>query len=980
MNEEKTTYTAEPDNGQDSFLVGRHYTQPGEDVYSKFKFTPRKAEIKTLDGKINFSADNLMFPESWSDNAVKHVADKYFRKTDIPEIGGETDIRQLVGRVTYALTEHGKENGYFKSAEEAQTFSDELTYIFLSQRGSVNSPVWFNAGLYQKHGLRKPGRGLFYLDPESGTVKLSDDPYKNPLCSACFILGLEDALLEGDSSIYGVFNQEGLLFSYGAGSGINRSKLRAKGEPLSGGGKSSGSMSFMVMGCQLAGTVKSGGRSRRAAKLEAMIYDHPEILDFIRKKAGSEIDVRRLVAAGKGIDEAYEMMPDQNANLSVRVDHDFMRKVLEGGTVDLLERKTGKVRETVPAEYIFAQMVASTYIAGDPGIQYHGTINDWNTCLNSGTIDCSNPCSEFMFLDDSACNLSSINLVPFYQNGKFDVEGFKHTARTLITAQDIVVGYAGYPTAKIAENSNIFRPLGLGFANLGSLVMRAGLPYDSDASRNIAQIVTAVMTGEAYAQSNKLAKRVGPFKKFGENLEPFMRVMGKHRTVVESMKVCTNAIENLEEMAGAARGSWRYVIGEIPKTGARNAQVTLLAPTGTIGFMMDCDTTGVESGTALRIEKFTSDGSKMYLVNRAATPALQKLGYNEEQIHNIEKHIDARGHVEGAPHLKSEHYQVFDCALTAGDGTRTIEPMGHLKMCAAVQPLLSGAISKTVNLPSDATLTEIANTFIDGWKMGLKSVSIYRDGCKLSQPLRTKKIGYESSELKRGEKEDLPTVREAEIIEMALRLNNGMEYNLHLIPGENAKGELKEFRLQMTKGGSGIQSLLDAISVNCSTALRCGTPLEELIKKNVGMVTPDFTGTGSYRCDLNFTSLPDLFFTVLGIEYLGEKFFDIAPSKVAIKNRLDPYKLRKNENERRLRFEKYMDQIRVIEGIRKLDSFEAIKKYEENIRKEEEKTGVKKSKTVLTSTGVSCTCGGFMIQDGACMKCLNCGKTGGCAW
>src|SRR2546426_5220234 len=690
------------------FHYRRHYTQPGTHPYDLIKWGDRDASIIDHQGNIIFEQKGVEVPSFWTQTATNIVASKYFRgKLGNPE--REHSARQLIDRVAKTISEWGRQGGYFTDEQEASAFEAELTHILIHQIAAFNSPVWFNVGVEVK-----------------------------PQCSACFINSIKDDM----RSIMQLAMTEGMLFKYGSGTGTNLSPLRSSREHLSTGGKASGPVSFMKGFDAFAGVIKSGGRTRRAAKMVILNIDHPDVRDFIWSKANEEKKAWALLDAGYdgSVDgEAYGSIFFQNANHSVRVTDEFMHAVV--GDKDWTTKfvTTGKVADTYNAKELFKQMADAAYICGDPGIQFDTTVNDWHTCPATARINASNPCSEYMFLDDSACNLASINLMKFLKpDGEFDVAAFKAACRTLMTAQEIIVSNASYPTKAIERNSNDYRPLGLGYANLGALLMARGLPYDGDEGRACSAAITALMTGEAYAQSARIARdHGGPFAGYEKNREPFLRVMGKHRDAVRDI----NPKHVPHDLYAGAKQAWDEAVELGEDFGYRNAQATVLAPTGTIGFMMDCDTTGVEPDIALVKYKKLVGGGLMKIVNHTVPMALGKLGYTQPEIDAIVHYINQNETIEGAPFLKDEHLPVLDCAFKAANGQRSIHYMGHNRMMGATQPVLSGAISKTVNVPRDATVEEIEKAYIESWRLGAKAISIYRHGSKRTQPLNTSKAG-----------------------------------------------------------------------------------------------------------------------------------------------------------------------------------------------------------------------------------------------
>src|SRR5271157_5472137 len=747
----------------------RYFTKAGVSPYDELEWERRTAQITDSQGGIIFEQKDVEVPKDWSMTATNIVASKYLHgPLDTPE--RETGVRQLVTRVAETIRDWGITGGYFRSDDDAAIFHDELAHLLLQQKAAFNSPVWFNVGCDRIEPNSDAQN--WHWNPQAQRVEFAVAGYRNPQCSACFINSVHDSL----DSILTLAKTEGMLFKWGSGTGTNLSPLRSSTESLSGGGTASGPLSFMKGFDAFAGVIKSGGKTRRAAKMVILNVDHPDIVDFVECKRKEEAKAWALIEHGydgSGPDsEAYASVFFQNANNSVRVTDDFMYAVVRDGDFSTHAVKDGHPVQTFKARELLRKISDATWHCGDPGMQYDTTVNRWHTSKNTARINASNPCSEYMFLDDSACNLASLNLLKFAPNGTFDAEAYRHAVDVIITAQEILVDNAGYPTELIGKNSHDYRPLGLGYANLGALLMAAGLPYDSDAGRDYAACVTAIMCGEAYLQSSRIAEQCEPLCPITDtvqarlgvssaesmpgaacpgwyiNREPFLDVIRMHRASVNkigSARVGTgaspvqaersSAAAQLSELIEASKQCWDEALAHGEKHGYRNSQVTVLAPTGTIGFMMDCDTTGIEPDLALIKYKKLVGGGMIKIVNNTVPGALFKLGYTHEQADAIVSYVDATGTIEGAPHVKDEHLAVFDCSFKPAKGTRSIHYMGHLKMMAAAQPFISGAISKTVNLPNAATVEDISEAFIQAWKLGLKAVAIYRDGCKQSQPL-----------------------------------------------------------------------------------------------------------------------------------------------------------------------------------------------------------------------------------------------------
>lgn len=804
----------------------------GISCFDQVQWERRTASITDGKGATIFRQDDVEIPSNWSMLATNVVASKYFygaQGTDEREYS----VKQLIHRVARTIADSGLNAGYFATAEDAENFYNDLAYLTLNQYGSFNSPVWFNVGLYQVYGHCSNSRTSYCWDEQEQRIVKTMNSYKHPQASACFIQSVDDTM----EDIMRLASSEAMLFKYGSGTGTDLSTLRSSREKLSGGGIPSGPLSFMRVFDQVAAVIKSGGKTRRAAKMQSLKVTHPDIVEFIQCKTNEEKKAWALIEQGYDGSfggEAYESVMFQNANLSVRVTDEFMQAVENDGSWNTRAVVSGEKIENHRARDILRMIAEGTHICGDPGVQYDTTINNWHTCSNSGPINASNPCSEYMFIDNSACNLASINLMKFVDDsGTFDIEAFKHTVRTLIIAQDILVDASSYPSQEIAANSHIFRPLGLGYANLGALIMRLGLAYDSDEGRAFAGAVTAIMTGNAYITSQELAKAKGTFDKYEDNKEVMSRVMDKHREHLDSIDsaICPPALRK------AAQQAWDQVVETASKTGFRNAQVTVLAPTGTIGFMMDCDTTGVEPDIALVKYKQLAGGGLMKIVNRTLRPSLNKLGYTHEQIESIVKYVDDTDTIEGAPELKPEHLHIFDCAFKPKNGSRFISYKAHLKMMSAVQSFLSGAISKTVNVPNDTTINEIMQIYLDGWKMGLKAVAIYRDGSKRTQPLNTS-IKDESKKEEKVKQEvakpPAPTPFRRRMPLTRHSITHKFEVAGHegyLTVGMYEDGSPGELFITMAKEGSTVGGTMDAFGTAISLCLQYGVSVSELCKK-----------------------------------------------------------------------------------------------------------------------------------------------------
>ncbi len=818
----------------------RHFTHPDTHPYDELAWERRDARIENVaDGTVAFVQEGVEFPIGWSQNATNIVSQKYFRgRLGTPE--RESSLRQVIDRVVGTIVGWGDEGDYFADDDERDSFEAELTHLLVNQKVAFNSPVWFNLGV-------------------AGTPQQS---------SACFILSVDDTM----DDILEWYVEEGKIFKGGSGAGVNLSRIRASSEHLAGGGHPSGPVSFMRGADASAGTIKSGGKTRRAAKMVILDVDHPDIEEFVWTKAREEHKARVLREAGFDMSldgaDAYSIQY-QNANNSVRVTDEFMAAVEADGPWDLVARTTGEVIRTVEARDLFGQIAQAAWECADPGVQFDTTINRWHTCPHSGPITASNPCSEYMHVDDSACNLASLNLLAFLDDDGFDVDGFRHAVRTVLAAQEMLVGPSHYPTERIAANAEAFRQLGLGYANLGALLMTLGLPYDSEDGRAYAATLTAIMTGEAYRTSARLAARMGPFDAFGTNREPTLAVLGMHRRAVEDIGASEAVSAALTQ---AAREVWTEAVEFAAVHGVRNAQVSVLAPTGTISFMMDCDTTGIEPDLALRKQKRLVGGGTMSIVNHSVAPALERLGYDHEQAAEIVAHIDRIGSVAGAPHLKDEHLAVFACSM----GDVVIEPMGHVRMMAAVQPFLSGAISKTANLPETATVADVEDLYLQAWKLGLKALAIYRDNCKVAQPLSVAGTETETrsdaiasaaqaalAHAARPVRERLPRSRTSRTLEFRVADCKGF-----VTVGEYADGRPGEIFVRVSKQGSTLAGIMDAFAIAISHGLQYGVPLDAYVRAFVGMRFEPAGMTDDPELRIA-SSLIDYLFRRLAVEYLG---------------------------------------------------------------------------------------------------------------
>jgi len=903
--------TRQPATGGLTFR--RFFTEPGVDPFDAVEWELRDAVIGSEKGEKVFEQKGVEVPKFWSQTATNVVVSKYFRG-HLGTTGRERSVRQLIGRVVDTMTEWGRRGGYFASGEDAETFHAELKHILLHQQACFNSPVWFNVGIEEK-----------------------------PQCSACFINSVEDTM----QSILQLARTEGMLFKYGSGTGSNLSTLRSSKEKLAGGGTASGPVSFMKGFDAFAGVIKSGGKTRRAAKMVILNADHPDIVEFVRSKEIEERKAWALIDAGYDggfnvTGGAYDSVAYQNANHSVRVTDDFMRAVEEDGDWSTRAVTDGRPMQKLKARELMRMIAESAWVCGDPGMQYDTTVNGWHTCATTARINASNPCSEYMFLDDTACNLASINLMKFHDPERgFDVEGFRHVCETVISAQEIIVDFASYPTPAIGKNSHEYRPLGLGYANLGALLMARGVPYDSDGGRDYAAAITALMSGAAYAQSTRIAERIGPFAGYEPNREPMLRVMKKHRDAIRRIEPAHVPLELLQ----AAKESWDEVVELGEEAGFRNSQISVLAPTGTIAFMMDCDTTGVEPDIALVKYKKLVGGGLIKIVNNTVPLALKRLDYDKEEIRTIVEFIDENDTIEGAPFLKPDHLPVFDCAFKPARGSRSIHYMGHLRMLAAVQPFISGAISKTINMPEETTVDEIQEAYLEGWRLGLKAVAIYRDGCKRSQPLSTKKEGGAESEeaaiapvasavsVDRPVRRKLPDERRALTHKFSINGHEG-----YITVGLYDDGQPGEIFLTMAKEGSTISGLMDAFATSISLTLQYGVPLKALVDKFSHMRYEPSGFTKNPEIPIA-KSITDYIFRWLASRFLSneeKRAVGVVMAELPTPTPTEPPPAASG-------------------------------------------TGVKFTVDVGTDAPSCHECGAIMVRNGSCYKCINCGSTSGCS-
>ncbi|VVB74010.1 Vitamin B12-dependent ribonucleoside-diphosphate reductase [uncultured archaeon] len=955
------------------FRIQRRYTKEGVHPFDLVAWESREATILNAKGKVIFSQKGIEIPSSWSQSATNIVASKYFRGK-LGTSDREYSVKQMITRVVKTISDWGRNGGYFTSPEEIAAFESELSYLLVNQMAAFNSPVWFNVGIE-----------------------------KRPQCSACFINSVDDDM----RSILNLAVTEGMLFKYGSGTGSNLSCLRSSREHLSTGGMASGQVSFMKGFDAFAGVIKSGGRTRRAAKMVILNVEHPDIRDFVWCKAKEEKKAKDLIALGYdgSLDgEVYENIFFQNANNSVRVSDEFMQAAAADKEWQTKNVTDGTVIETLKARNLLGEISQATWECGDPGLQFDTTINKWHTCKNSDRINASNPCSEFMFVDDSACNLASVNLLKFYDasTGKFDLDGYKHAVSILIFAQEIIVGSSSYPTAAIERNSLDFRPLGLGYANLGALLMANGLAYDSDEGRNYAAALSSVMTGYGYYISAALAKRVGPFHHFPVNRDTFREVIVMHLD-------CSKKIDAKGVPANLHKGAvdcWNMAFAEGVANDFRNAQVTCIAPTGTIGFMMDCDTTGIEPDMALVKYKWLVGGGNMKIVNGTIKMALVKLGYTEQQIVDIASYIEATDMIEGAPHLKDEHLPVFDCAFKPANGYRCIHHMGHVRMMAAVQPFVSGAISKTVNMPKEATTEEIFDVYKQSWEMGLKAIAIYRDGSKGTQPVTvTKKVKEVDSIGTEATKELTREIVREVIVQQPVRVKLADErkaithkfsisgHEGYLTVGLYDSGQPGEIFITMSKEGSSVSGMMDAFSTSISIALQYGVPLKTLVKKFTHM---RFEPSG-------FTSHPNIRFAKSMMDYIFRwmalKFLS-REEQLEVGVNLDFEEATISDDEEKVAGAETasVTPIPVATNAPAPVATNSVPTVGGFSGSTPPGTGTSSSGRTTTPIIAKATaknsrvsfqnsedapachaCGSIMVRNGACYKCLNCGGTSGCS-
>jgi ribonucleoside-diphosphate reductase alpha chain len=939
----------------------RVLTRAGAHPYDLVEWERRDATIANEKGEVVFEQKGVEFPTFWSQMATNVAVSKYFHgPLGSPE--RERSLRVLISRVADTITAWGIQGGYFASQEDGETFRAELTHLLLHQYAAFNSPVWFNVGIEAK-----------------------------PQCSACFINSVQDNM----ESILSLAKVEGMLFKWGSGTGTNLSPIRSSRERLSSGGSASGPVSFMKGYDAFAGVIKSGGKTRRAAKMTILNVDHPDVVEFINCKSNEEKKAWALIDAGYDASltgEAYSSVFFQNSNISVRVPDAFMEAVVHDREWQTREITSGKVLDTYRARDLMKMISESAWLCGDPGMQFDTTANDWNPVSNSARINATNPCSEFSFIDDTACNLASLNLLKFRkESGEFDVELFRHACAVVITAQEILVGNASYPTPAIERNSHDFRPLGLGYANLGALLMAEGLPYDSDAGRAMAAAISALMTGQAYKTSAEIAREVGPFAAYPKNREPMLRVMQKHADAAKAIDADLAPCA----LRTSAIDTWSECLALGARFGYRNAQATVLAPTGTIGFMMDCDTTGIEPDIALVKYKKLVGGGLLKIVNNTVPTALRQLEYGPNQIAEITDYIDQHETIEGAPGLREGHLSVFDCAFKPVHGVRSIHHMGHVKMMAAVQPFVSGAISKTVNMPGEATAEEISDAYVAAWRLGLKAIAIYRDGSKRTQPLNVGKeqVGLgtakksappEEAPAARAIRRRLPDERRAITHKFSIGGHEG-----YITVGIYDDGQPGEIFITMSKEGSVVAGLMDGFATAISMALQYGVPLEALTSKFSHMRFEPSGFTNNKEIPIA-KSILDYIFRWLDLKFLADRRGAAEAVEETRTSEPEPAPPRSDGNgssgpsngSKKAWNNIWLEQESPRDGTARLDrkptgaeagglSFESVLK---EIEAKEKETFIRQA-----DAPPCFECGSIMVRNGACYKCLNCGSVFGCS-
>ena len=1105
----------------------RRYTKEGVSVFDQFEYDYRSSVIRNPSGEVVFEMNNVEVPKQWSQIATDILAQKYFRKAGVPQndgtTGRETSVKQVAHRLANCWKVWGEQSGYFDSAGDARIFYEELVYCILNQACVPNSPQWFNTGLYESYGIKGKPQGHYFVDPKDGALKKSTSAYERPQPHACFILSVEDDLVN-EGGIMDLWIREARIFKYGSGVGTNFSNIRGEGEKLSGGGTSSGLMSFLKIGDRAAGAIKSGGTTRRAAKMVCLDLDHPEVMSFINWKVEEEKKVGALIAAGYPSDyegEAYRTVSGQNSNNSVRIPNSFFEKLEKGEDWELKARMDGRVMKKIPAREVWNQVTYAAWRCADPGTQYDTTINEWHTCPAGGKIRASNPCSEYMFLDNTACNLASVNLRRFFDESTntFDVEGFAYTCRLWTAVLEISVLMAQFPSKEVAQLSYDYRTLGLGYANLGSMLMVMGIPYDSEEARGIAGAITAIMTGIAYKTSAEMASILGSFPKYADNKDNMLRVMRNHRLAaydadeyekLETKPVGIKAKYCPDYLLTAATKAWDEAVQLGEKYGYRNAQTTVIAPTGTIGLVMDCDTTGVEPDFALVKFKKLSGGGYFKIINQSVPAALKNLRYNEKEIDSIIKYavgagtfagaphvnhqslsekgfiaeeikkldaavasafeigfvfnvytlgeeclqrlgftpeqyfnfewslLEALGFsddeiekandyicgtmtVEGAPFLRTEHLAVFDCANKCGNkGRRFIHAHGHIRMMGAAQPFISGAISKTINLPNEATVEEIADAYMLSWKQGLKACALYRDGSKLSQPLSNKSDKKKKTDTtepatlqaEAGEIEsnivDLGKLTVQELLEeVQKRVQSSPDTKLKrqlativerrtlpakrrgftqkakingqalfLRTGEYSDGTVGEIFIDMAKEGATMRSMLNCFAIAISIGLQYGVPLEEFVEKFV-FTRFEPSGMVEHPNIKSSTSIVDFIFRALAYEYLGRNDLVHVLDKPEVMNTgTDEW----DEIPTSPEYENTSRQLSDVRVVAAGNKPAGEQKPARTVKASSSLDAVNAAAKSMQSDAPACnTCGHITIRSGTCYKCLNCGNSMGCS-
>ncbi len=958
------------------------FGNPYEDSNHLMDYQKRNVTVTNDKGGVVETVKDTIFPSWWSQHAANTVSTKYFRRKDVPKIGRETDIRQLAGRVAKKISQWGVEQGYFNN-NSAKNLEYELVTATIGQYGAFNSPVWFNLGL-DLYGIKQDGEN-FYI--QNGKVKKVDNFYAHPQISACFISSPEDSI---EDMIYVGTVKSSRVFKGGSGIGGDWSKIRSTGEPVSGGGQASGAVRFMDLQDACARVIKSGGKTRRAATMQSILALHPDLKEIIKHKYKEEQKARILINAGSPSNWESHTIQDlraQNVNISIRTTDDFWRAYENNKECEVRRVFDDKLIRKEPARKLAKIMAFATHECGDPGMQYHDTINRWNTIKESGEIWATNPCTEYNFIDNTSCNLASLNLLRFRKiDGSFDLESFCKAVDLYITSQDILVSKASYPDKETAWNSHIYRPLGLGYANLGAYIMSLGLAYDSDEARDFAAAITSNMTAEAYLQSARLAKTLGSFQEYEKNKKPMLEVIELHRKAARKIPK-RNGLEDLVE---SANQKWNEVIEMGREYGYRNAQVTLLAPTGTIGFMMGCDTTGCEPEFQLKKYKELAGGGSMIIVNETVPLALEKLGYDKEKREEIVDYIDKNGNVEECEILKKEHLPVFDCAVTSNKGTRVIDPMGHIKMLGAIQPHISGAISKTINCPEFTSVEEIENMFYQAWRLEVKALAIYRDGSKAAQPLKTG--AYRNIQiLSRGKRESLPNQREG--ITQKVKIGN---IPLFIRTGEYADGRLGEVFIDSLERGSEVNRLLNENAIQFSEKLQYGVPLKEAIEVFGKAGQSQISGLTDHPFIKTAKGLDGFLYDWLTAEYLGDISF-IPKNPNGPEMRPLPWELRAYKKVPELHLIPTVEGEIMYPGVPSLE--ETIERISgnnywcdkeqgldtretiEKIKRTRIWGGVNSLKNISGKiTGKTCDqCGNLMISDGGCWKCPVCKTTtGGC--